>query len=446
MDPLSPLDGRYSKLCQELSDCIGQDALLRFMYAAELEWLLYLTQVLPEFEELKRDTFYEPMHVSIPAEIREIEAETGHEIKAVERYLRKKLKRLGHSKYAELVHFGLTSEDITNIAYASAIRRSLQVMETTLTQLAQDLGTKALMYADTAMLARTHGQPASPTTVGKEFRNYERRLAKQIDSLNSVDIAVKLNGASGNYNALYAAYPDIDWIDTTRSFIRNVCGFEPNLHTTQVEPGDWLAEVLHALSRINTILVDLSCDMWQYISLGYFKLKVDRVGSSTMPHKINPIEFENAEGNFGIANALLTFMASKLPVSRMQRDLSGSTVKRNLGVAFGHSYVGYRSVLSGLQKLNADHIAISCDLSSRYEVLAEAYQTVLRRYGFPDAYEEVRKIFTGANCPSNWSTDVETQLHNLIEKLDIPSAEKRRLFQMSPSAYVGMAEHLAARR
>lgn len=443
MDPLSPLDGRYASLCGELSECIGNDAMTYLMYSAEVEWLCYLSNIIPTITPLPSEQLLRLSPETIAEEVRKFEKSTGHEVKAVEYYLKRKLKQSGKREYAELVHFGLTSEDITNIAYATAIKRSIRILDSRVLGLAENLAAKALAQAGTAMLARTHGQPASPTTLGKEIRNYERRLTSQLGHLKSIDIVVKLSGATGNYNALYAAYPDIDWVNTCKNFIRGVTGFRSNLNTTQVEPSDWLAAILHALIRINNILLDLSYDMWQYISLGYFKLNVKRVGSSTMPHKVNPIEFENAEGNFGLANALLTFMASKLPVSRLQRDLSGSTVKRNLGVAFGHCLVGYKSVLSGLEKLEADKIAISCDLSGHPEVLAEAYQTVLRKHGVEDAYETVRNLFT--DDPSKWDENAEARLQAMLKRLPIPEDEKQRLLEMTPSTYIGAAEHLATR-
>lgn len=444
MDPLSPLDGRYAPLCKELSECIGNDAMTYLMYSAEVEWLCYLTKILPSMTPLESESLLRLEPPTIAEEIRKIERETGHEVKAVEYYLKRRLKQsTNRRQYVELVHFGLTSEDITNVAYATAIKRSIRILEGTLLKLTESLSAKALAQANTAMLARTHGQPASPTTLGKEIRNFERRLTSQLGHLKSIDIIVKLNGATGNYNALYAAYPDIDWVNVCKNFVRGVTGFRSNLNTTQVEPSDWLAAILQALIRINNILIDLSYDMWQYISYGYFKLNTKRVGSSTMPHKVNPIEFENAEGNFGIANSLLTYMASKLPVSRLQRDLSGSTVKRNLGVAFGHCLVGYKSVLSGLEKLEADKIAISCDLSGHPEVLAEAYQTVLRKYGVEDAYETVRSLFN--DDPSKWDENTEARLKHMLGRLPIPEAEKERLLGMTPSSYIGAAEHLATR-
>jgi adenylosuccinate lyase len=436
---LSPLDGRYSSQCQELAFAISEEAIIYLMYLAEVEWLTYLTRILPKIDPLEKDHLLLDSEETIVREVRQLEKETKHEVKAVEMLLRRKLTLKGMGRYAELVHFGLTSEDTTNIAYASAIKKSIRILEATLFQLLECLSAQALAYSNIVMLARTHGQPASPTTLGKEIRVFERRLALQVESLRSIDAVVKINGATGNYNAMYIAYPDLDWITLCKDFIRGVSGFQFSLHTTQVESHDWLAAALQALSRINTVLVGLSRDMWQYISVGYFELRVNRVGSSTMPHKINPIEFENAEGNLELANALLSFLAGRLPLSRLQRDLSGSTIKRNIGVAFGHCIVGYKAILGGLQSLEANKSAISCDLDNHYEILAEAYQTILRKNGIQNAYEKIRVIFS--DSPD--SKTVEARLRKVITDLRIPEDDRNRLLQLTPCTYTGVAESLA---
>ncbi|HUO67138.1 MAG TPA: adenylosuccinate lyase, partial [Gammaproteobacteria bacterium] len=336
------------------------------------------------------------------------------------------------------LHFASTSEDINNLSYALMLRDARQrVLVPLMKQLAIDLRTQAQELADVAMLARTHGQPATPTTLGKELANFVARLERQADQFASVEICGKFNGAVGNFNAHAIAYPDADWVAITDRFLESL-GLAPTRYTTQIEPHDWIAEYSQALARFNTVVIDLCRDLWGYISLGYFRSRPTpgEVGSSTMPHKVNPIDFENAEGNLGLANELLAFFAAKLPVSRWQRDLTDSTVLRNLSVALGHTLVALDACLRGLGKLDSDPALIATDLEARWEVLAEAVQTVMRRYGLADAYEQLKDLTRGRPI------DRDT-LREFITELDIPADARDRLLELTPSTYTGLAAELA---
>jgi adenylosuccinate lyase len=383
----------------------------------------------------------DPSSTDVPA-IKSIEARTKHDVKAVELWIRAELERRDAvPAQLEWVHFACTSEDINNLAYALMLKRARDtIVLPALASIGALADSLAERYAAVGMLARTHGQTATPTSVGKEFANVAARLERQRDGFGRVAILGKLNGAVGNFNAHVAALPRVDWPDFSARFIGTL-GLEPNTHTTQIEPHDWIAEYCHALLRSNTVLLDFARDMWSYISLGYFKQKpvAGEVGSSTMPHKINPIDFENAEGNLGIANALLAHFAEKLPVSRLQRDLTDSTVLRNLGVAIGHSVLAYQSLEAGLRKAELDEVRLGEDLNRAWEVLGEAVQTVMRAHGLPDAYDRLKEFTRGRPID-------QAAMREFIGSLPLPEKEKKRLLQLEPGTYLGLAPALARRR
>ncbi|MGH8211172.1 MAG: adenylosuccinate lyase, partial [Steroidobacteraceae bacterium] len=372
------------------------------------------------------------------ATVKAIEARTNHDVKAVEYYVREQLSAAGAAAAVlELVHFGCTSEDINNLSYARILQAARATLLETFDTRVHELTALAHRYADTAMLARTHGQPASPTTLGKEFANVAARLRRARKRWEAVAILGKWNGAVGNFNAHVAAFPSADWPGISRAFIESL-GLDCNPYTTQIEPHDWIGEYCDALAAANVILIDLCRDCWSYISLGYLRQRAvaTEVGSSTMPHKVNPIDFENAEGNLGIANALLKHFAEKLPVSRWQRDLTDSTVLRNLGVALGHTLIAWRALGRGLDKVAADPARIAADIDGAWEVLGEAVQTVLRAAGVPEGYERLKEFTRGRT--------IDTQaLAAFIDILPLPPAEKARLMALTPSAYIGLAARLA---
>jgi len=449
-DALSPLDGRYAGKLAEVRHIFSEAGLMRERVRVECAWFLALgmgpaeraLSRLPEaarglLESLSRD----PEGANVPA-IKQIESRTNHDVKAVEYWLRSELQARGASPAdLEWMHFACTSEDINNLAYALMLRRA---RATLLLPLLDDLGGKidalAACHADVSMLARTHGQTATPTTVGKELANVAARLETQRAGLERVAILGKMNGAVGNFNAHVAALPRVDWPEFSTAFVESL-GLESNPYTTQIEPHDWIAEYCHALMRANTVLVDFSRDMWSYISLGYFKQRpvAGEVGSSTMPHKVNPIDFENAEGNLGMANALLAHFADKLPISRLQRDLTDSTVMRNIGVAVGHAVLSFKSLTRGLAKLELDQGRVAEDLGRAWEVLAEAVQTVMRAQGIPDAYDKLKSFSRGRPVD-------ERALREFIASLALPPEDKARLLELTPAAYVGLAPHLALRK
>jgi adenylosuccinate lyase len=375
------------------------------------------------------------------ARIKEIEAVTNHDVKAVEYFFKEKVQ--GHAELeraAEFIHFACTSEDINNTSHGLMLNGARdQVMLPMLQKICAKLATLAHEYAALPMLSRTHGQPASPTTLGKEMANVVMRLQRARNDIARIRLLGKMNGAVGNYNAHLAAYPELDWEALSRRVVEGL-GLEFNTHTIQIEPHDSLAELFHAIARTNTILLDLNRDIWGYISLGYFKqkLKEGEVGSSTMPHKVNPIDFENSEGNLGLANALLYHLAEKLPVSRWQRDLTDSTVLRNMGVALGYSLLAYDACLRGLNKLEVNRERIELDLVDSWEVLAEPVQTVMRRYGVPNPYEQLKALTRGKGI-------TRQALQEFVQSLDISAAEKQRLLAMTPQSYTGLAEQLAKR-
>ncbi|MEW5967402.1 MAG: adenylosuccinate lyase [Pseudomonadota bacterium] len=445
---LSPLDGRYGSKTAPLRDFFSEYALIKYRVIVEIEWLKALAAEpaiaeVPVFSNAAvefLDAIADHFSVADAERVKAIEATTNHDVKAVEYFLKE--KTVGNAEIAavsEFFHFACTSEDINNLSHALMLKGArdgvllpaLEKVIARLTDLAHEL-------ADLPMLSRTHGQPASPTTVGKELANVVYRLRRAWDTLGGVELLGKINGAVGNYNAHLSAYPDVDWEDFARNFVLDL-GLSFNPYTIQIEPHDAMAELYDAIARTNTILIDLDRDVWGYISLGYFKQKVKagEVGSSTMPHKVNPIDFENSEGNLGIANAVLRHLAEKLPVSRWQRDLTDSTVLRNMGVGFGYSLLAYESCLRGLSKLEANPAALAADLDANWEVLAEPIQTVMRRYGVANPYEQLKALTRGKG-----GINRET-LHAFIDGLAIPDGEKARLKAMTPATYTGIAAELA---
>ena len=447
---LSPLDGRYHDKVAALRDYFSELGLIRLRVLVEIEWLKALSSEptiaeIPPFSPLtldQLDALAAKFSESDGAAVKAIEGETNHDVKAIEYFLKQRLagnKEI--AKVAEFIHFACTSEDINNLCHALMLQRARdQVMLPALDQIVEKLAALAHELADLAMVSRTHGQPATPTTLGKEIANIAYRLNRARERIARVKLTGKLNGAVGNYNAHLAAYPEVDWETLARHFVEAL-GLEFNPYTIQIEPHDAVAELLDAYARVNTILVDLDRDLWGYISIGYFrqKPKAGEIGSSTMPHKVNPIDFENSEGNLGIANALLRHMSEKLPVSRWQRDLTDSTVLRNMGVALGHTLLAYASCLKGLNQLEANRERMAKDLDENWEVLAEPIQTVMRRYGVTGAYEQLKDLTRGKDGITR-----ET-LHAFIKGLALPEAEKKRLLALTPATYIGKAAELAKR-
>ena len=444
---LSPIDGRYAGKADALRPILSEFGLIKARVHVEVEWLLALT-IEPGVVELK--VFSDAAATRLralasdfgaddAARVKEIERTTNHDVKAVEYFIKEKLKNdaeLGPT--LEFVHFACTSEDINNLSYALMLKAAREtVLLPALAALADNLRTLAHAHAALSMLSRTHGQTASPTTVGKELANVLARIERQRKQLASVELLGKINGAVGNYNAHVVAYPDVDWPTFAQRFVESL-GLAFNPYTTQIEPHDCIAELCDAQRRINTICIDLCRDLWGYIALGYFKqsVKAGEVGSSTMPHKVNPIDFENAEGNLGIANALLTHFAEKLPISRFQRDLTDSTVLRALGTAFGHSLVGFDALMRGLGKLSVNPERLTADLDGAWEVLAEPVQTVMRRYGLPEPYEQLKALTRGQGI-------TEATMRAFIASLDLPEDARQRLLALSPASYTGLAEQLA---
>ncbi len=444
---LSPLDGRYAGKCDVLRPIFSEFGLIKARIKVEIEWLIALSNE-SGIEELKpfssdaikklRD-FAANFSVDDAARVKEIERTTNHDVKAVEYCIKEKLKDDAELDPAlEFVHFACTSEDINNLSYSLMLSEArTSVMLPSLQQLGTKLRAMAHDYAGLSILSRTHGQTASPSTVGKEIANVLARLERQLKQLNQVQLLGKINGAVGNYNAHIVAYPNVDWPGFAKKFVESL-GLVFNPYTTQIEPHDCIAEMADVQRRINTIGIDLCRDVWGYISLGYFKqaVKAGEVGSSTMPHKVNPIDFENAEGNFGLANGLLAHFSEKLPISRWQRDLTDSTVLRALGTAFGHSLIAIDSLQRGLNKLSTNPEKLAADLDAAWEVLAEPVQTVMRRYGLPNPYEQLKALTRGHGID-------ETAMRAFIHSLELPSDAKARLMAMTPASYVGLAEKLA---
>jgi adenylosuccinate lyase len=444
---LSPLDGRYAGKVEALRPIFSEFGLMHRRVQVEIEWLLALAAEpkiaeLPPFGAARIATLKaiaENFSETDGARIKAIEATTNHDVKAVEYFIKERIGTdPGLAQAKEFVHFACTSEDINNLAYALMLRDAReQVLLPMFDAVTAQLRELAHAHAALPMLSRTHGQTASPSMLGKEIANVVARLERQRKQLAAVEISGKINGAVGNYNAHVIAYPEIDWQGFSQHFVQSL-GLGYNAWTTQIEPHDGVAEYCDAVRRANTILIDLSRDIWGYISLGYFKqtLKAGEVGSSTMPHKVNPIDFENAEGNFGIANALLGHFAEKLPISRWQRDLTDSTVLRALGTAFGHTLVALESLKKGLGKLTVNAERIGADLDASWEVLAEAVQTVMRRHGLPEPYEQLKALTRGQGI-------TKESMRAFVSGLDLPADAKQRLLKLTPSSYVGLAEALA---
>ncbi|BBP05265.1 adenylosuccinate lyase [Sulfuriferula plumbiphila] len=447
---LSPLDGRYAAKVEALRAHFSEFGLIRNRVKVEIEWLKALAAE-PAFSEIPAFSAATSVELNAVASgfsetdaerVKEIERTTNHDVKAVEYFLRERFAGNPEvAKVGEFIHFACTSEDINNLSHALMLKAAREtVLLPALNNVSARLTALAHEHAALPMLSRTHGQPASPTTLGKEMANVAYRLQRQTEQIYSVPMLGKINGAVGNYNAHLSAYPDFDWEGFAQRFVQGL-GLSFNPYTIQIEPHDYMAELFDAVSRANTVLIDLNRDVWGYISVGYFKQKVKagEVGSSTMPHKVNPIDFENAEGNLGLANALLRHLAEKLPVSRWQRDLTDSTVLRNMGVALGYALLGYDSCLRGLNKLEANPQRLAEDLDHNWEVLAEPIQTVMRRYNVPSAYEQLKELTRGKSGINRDS------LHAFINALPIPDADKARLLALTPGSYIGKAVELARR-
>jgi adenylosuccinate lyase len=443
---ISPIDGRYARQVEKLRPIFSEYGLIRFRVLVEIRWLQALAaeakiSEVPAFSEAAKqalDAIATGFSEADAARVKEIERTTNHDVKAVEYFLKEKIAGNAElEKVSEFFHFACTSEDINNLSYALMLKEGRSAM---LEQIDACIAALKKIAVDTAgqpMLSRTHGQSASPTTAGKEFANVAARMERQRKQLSAVELLGKINGAVGNYNAHSVAYPEVDWEAFAQNFVESL-GLTFNPYTIQIEPHDYIAEFFHALSRFNTILLDFDRDVWGYISLGYFKQKTvaGEVGSSTMPHKVNPIDFENSEGNLGIANALFGFLAEKLPVSRWQRDLTDSTVLRNIGVGIAHTSIAIQSTLKGIGKLQINSEAIEADLNANWEVLAEPIQTVMRRYGIEKPYEKLKELTRGQRITPD-------EMRAFIEKLDIPADAKADLLALTPRGYTGYAESLA---
>lgn len=443
---LSPLDGRYAGRCNSLRPLLSEAGFMAHRVEVEIAWLIGLSEAslpeLPAFTSEAKSRLQALIDNFSEADadrIKAIERTTNHDVKAVEYWLKEKVQDYPElARASEFIHFACTSEDINNTSHALMLGRAReQVLLPALKGLLAKLQALALEHAEQPMLSRTHGQPATPTTLGKEFANVTHRLSKGIDAIAAVTPLAKLNGATGNYGAHLSAYPDLDWPAFSAGVLRQL-GLIQNTHTIQIEPHDWMAELFDAIARVNTILLDLNRDIWGYISLGYFKQKLreGEVGSSTMPHKVNPIDFENSEGNLGLANAVLRHLSEKLPISRWQRDLTDSTVLRNVGVALGYCMVAYDACAKGLGKLEVNAAAINADLDECWEVLAEPVQTVMRRYGLPEPYEQLKALTRGKGI-------TREALREFVAGLDLPQADKDRLLEMTPRSYLGQSISLA---
>ena len=448
---LSPLDGRYAKSVEALRPVFSEYGLMRARVRVELSWLKALAAEpkiveVPPFDEAvlaEIDDVIAGFSLEDAAAVKAIEATTNHDVKAIEYWLKERFAGVpAVSAVSEFIHFACTSEDINNLSHALMLREARdEVLLPKLAEVSDKLRSLAHELAVVPMMSRTHGQPATPTTLGKEVANVLYRLERQAKQLSAQEFLGKINGAVGNYNAHMVAYPDVDWEGHCRRFVEEDLGLTFNPYTIQIEPHDYMAEFFQAVSRINTILIDFNRDVWGYISLGYFKQKVKagEVGSSTMPHKVNPIDFENSEGNLGMANAVLAFLSEKLPVSRWQRDLTDSTVLRNMGVGIGYAVLGLAAHLRGLNKLEANPAALAADLDATWELLAEPIQTVMRRYGVANPYEKLKDLTRGKG---GITPEV---LASFIRDLDIPDEAKQQLLDLTPASYVGKAENLAKR-
>ena len=438
---ISPIDGRYRSKCESLDMYFSEYALIRYRVRVEIEYFIALCELpLPQLSDVDHKLFgnlrdiYRNFTVEDAARIKEIEGVTNHDVKAVEYFIKERFDILGLEKYKEFIHFGLTSQDINNTAVPMSVREALEeVYYPLLDTLIANLNAKADEWADIPMLAKTHGQPASPTRLGKEIRVFAYRLEQMRQAMRSVPVSGKFGGATGNFNAHLTAYPEIDWREFGANFLSKSLGIEREAYTTQISNYDNFAALFQAMERINTIVIDLDRDIWQYISMNYFKqrIKAGEVGSSAMPHKVNPIDFENSEGNLGIANAILGHLAGKLPISRLQRDLTDSTVLRNVGVPMAHTLIAFHSTLKGLGKLILHRESIDADLNSMWNVVAEGIQTILRREGYPHPYETLKQL-----TRTNAEVTAES-IAAFIDTLEVSDSVKEELHRLSPSTYVG---------
>ena len=444
LETISPTDGRYADKTKDLRHIFSEFGLIKYRVFIEIRWLQFLSNAstFEEISDFNADTTKElnrlidNFTLEDAEKIKNIEKEINHDVKAVEYFIARNTKI--EPNVANFIHFGCTSEDINNLAYALMLQEAKNtIILPLMSKFEECLTSMVQMHAKQPMLSRTHGQIASPTTLGKELSNFLARLRKTHNEFSEVIILGKFNGAVGNFNAHIVAYPDCDWIKLSREFIESL-NIKPNINTTQIEPHDWMASYAHALHRYNIILINFCRDIWGYISLGYFKQRVvkEETGSSTMPHKINPIDFENGEGNLGLSNALLNHFAIKLPISRWQRDLTDSTVQRNLGVALGYFVIALKSILKGVEKLEVNYNRLNEEIDQSWEVLGEAIQTVMRRYGIPEPYEKLKALTRDKEV-------TQDLLKEFITSLDIPKEAKNRLLKLTPKSYIGLAEKLA---
>ena len=442
LSAISPVDGRYRNKVKELAPFFSEYALIKYRLQVETEYFIALCEIpLPQLKELDKSVFRQIRNLILnfseddAQKIKDIEKVTNHDVKAVEYFLKEQFDAFGLSAYKEFIHFGLTSQDINNTAFPIMLRDAVEtVFLPLLKDLTETLFELAEQFKDVPMLARTHGQPASPTRLGKEIEVFTERLRKQIAYLQIIPYSAKFGGATGNFNAHHLAFPEIDWVKFANSFVNHVLNLDRSQTTTQIEHYDNLAALFDNLKRINTILIDMSRDFWTYISMTYFKQKINKneVGSSAMPHKVNPIDFENAEGNLGLANAIYEHLSAKLPISRLQRDLTDSTVMRNTGMPIAHSLIAFKSLLKGLNKLELNEHAIKDDLHKNYVVVAEAIQTVLRRENYPNPYEVLKQL-TRTNAAVNAET-----ISEFIMQLDVNEDIKRELLKITPENYTGI--------
>ena len=442
LNAISPIDGRYRSKTKSLACYFSEEALIQYRVRVEIEYFIALCELpLPQladfnpslFEDLR--SIYNHFTEEDAKEVKEIEKTTNHDVKAVEYFIKKEFDRLEITDYKEFIHFGLTSQDINNTSIPLSVKEAVaQVYLPQLDEVITQLKTLSEEYKDVSLLARTHGQPASPTRLGKEFAVFINRLEEQRNTLLAIPNAAKFGGATGNFNAHVVAYPKQDWKSFGTDFVENRLGLHHSFPTTQIEHYDYFAALCDAMKRINTILIDLDRDIWTYISMDYFKQKIKEgeVGSSAMPHKVNPIDFENSEGNLGIANALFGYLAKKLPISRLQRDLTDSTILRNIGTPFGHSLIGFQSTLKGLEKLLLNEDKIKADLENNWAVVAEAIQTILRREGYPNPYEALKEL-TRTNEVIN-----QEAIHRFVDQLEIDSKVKAELKTITPFNYTGI--------
>ena len=446
---ISPIDGRYGSKTEPLRSVFSEYGLIKARVTVEVRWLQQLAghpdiKELPAFSDAANaylDSILSEFSLADAEAIKSIERTTNHDVKAVEYFLKEKLSTLDELKaVTEFVHFACTSEDINNLSHALMLKTGMtEVLLPEMQAVQKDIARLAREHADQPMLSRTHGQTASPTTLGKEMANVAYRLQRQLNALENIEYLGKINGAVGNYNAHMATYPGIDWEANAKAFIEGL-GLDFNPFTTQIEPHDYIAELFDAVARFNTVLIDFDRDVWGYISLGYFKQRTiaGEVGSSTMPHKVNPIDFENSEGNLGIANAVLAHLGAKLPISRWQRDLTDSTVLRSMGVGLAHSLIAYQASRKGISKLEANPARLDQDLNQAWEVMAEAIQTVMRRYGIEEPYEKL-KAFTRGKAIT------EPMMKDFVNQLDLPESAKKSLLDMTPASYIGNASEQAKR-